>query len=263
MRKVIISTLIAIIFLITLTSPILASEPEPNSVKLEDIEVFNSLLVDDDFLAVVPYYIPYTTPPSISIDKAFIFRVLSADGTTDLGSTLAYPYDNDGYGYGIVSFYIASGMTVGTAYIFRVQQNPVVYPTPQYWDFTIGDSNYCPATNNVTMQAALKAKIVTIAKSLSASYDVALLTKSESGATVLSGDGELYFLSAIPGLQSMCESLFAVQLENPDFTRRTWSYALANALKTKYAGTFFEEFMTGFAGLVLNVNNRGNELSYP
>jgi hypothetical protein len=66
---------------------------------------------------------------------------------------------------------------------------------------------------------------------------------------VLSTTGELYFLNAVPGIQTMCPQLFSVQIETPSYEKRTWSYTLAESLRTKYAGTFVADFMTGYAGL--------------
>lgn len=238
--------MLGILPVVTIATPALASTPEPTTVSLEEIVVFHDLLVTDDFLAFVPYEISFVTEPDANIGETYIFRLLSPDGSTENGTALATPAYNGGYGSGAVSFYFASGMTSGLAYIFRVQQNPAYYPSPQYWDFVIGDSNYSTASDQ---EAALKAKVVDSATFLATGFAVSLLAKSESGATILSTYGELYYLDAIPGLQSMCPSLFSVQLEDPDFTKRTWSITFAETIKTKYSGTFIYDFMTGFAGL--------------
>lgn len=238
-------TVIGLVTVVTMVFPVLAAEPEPDSVSLEGIVVFQDLITDGDWLAVVPYNIP-VTGATYPINQTFIFRLLSPDASTENGTTLAYPAYNDGYGSGMVSFYFESGMEDGGAYIFRVQENPTYYPAALYWDFVIGDSNYSSATDQA---AALKAKIVDSATFLTTSFEVALLAKSEAGTTVLSTYGELYYLTAIPGLQTMCPELFSVQLEDPDYTKRSWAYTLADALKTKYEDTFIEDFMTGYAGL--------------
>ena len=227
-------------------SPILAAEPEPDSVSLDGIVIFQDLLVEDDFLAFVPYDIPFIIDPSVTIDQTFIFRLLSPDGTSENGTTLATPAYNGGYGSGVVSFYFASGMTSEEAYVFRVQQNPTYYPSSQYWDFVIGASDYSTEADQAT---ALKAKVVDSATFLTAVFGTALLTSSEAGTTVLSTYGELYYLTVLPGLQNMCPALFSVQLEDPDYTKRSWSFTLADALKTKYDDTFVYDFMTGYAGL--------------
>lgn len=221
---------------------------EPESVSLDGILIFQDLLEEDDFLAIVPYEIPFTEQPDENIDQSFIFRMMSVNATTELGTTLANPAYDGGYGSGVVSFRFAASenITWGEAYVFRVQENPTYYPSPQYWDFTIGDSNYSTASDQA---AALKAKTLDSATYLSTVFDVELTATSESGTTVLSTYGELYYLEVIPGLQSMCPELFGVNLENPDYTKRGWTYEFAEALTTKYAGTFIEDFMTGFGGL--------------
>lgn len=242
--KIIIALLIALVLLPAGSA--MAADEQPTSVSLSEIEIFNGLIVDGDFLAIVPYDIQFSTAPSVGIDDTYTFRLLDPTGTTELGSMLASPLYNDGYGSGMVSFYIASGMTANTSYIFRVQQNPSYYSSPDYWDFPISSTNYSEEDDQ---SAALRAKVLDIATSLTPEFGVSLLTTTEAGETVLSAYGEIYFLEAIPGLQTMCYTLFSVQLENPDFTKRTWSYLFANTLQTKYAGTFIEDFMTGYAGL--------------
>jgi hypothetical protein len=158
----------------------------------------------------------------------------------------AYPRTTKGYGKGIVSFYIESGFTWGGSYIFRVQENPAFYPAPVKWDFGIGASEY---SVDADQRQGLRAKILDSASELSAEWVVDLLSTGDSGQTVLSTYGELYYTAAIPGLQMMCPALFSTQIETPDYTKRAWSYTLANALRTKYAGTFVDDFMTGYAGL--------------
>ena len=241
-----IGTLLVIILALSMITPALAAEPEPETVSLTDIVIFNGLIVTGDWLAVVPYSITFDTEPTPTIDDAYIFRLFSPDGATENGTALATPAYNGGYGPGVVSFYFTSGMDTGEAYIFRVQQSPTYYPSPQYWDFVVGASNYSELSDQ---SAALRAKIIDSATSLTPTFGEALLASSEAGTTVLSTYGELYYLAAIPGLQSMCPELFSVQLVDPDFTKRTWSTTFADALKTKYSGTFVYDAMTGFAGL--------------
>ncbi|MBA7674440.1 hypothetical protein ES703_82654 [subsurface metagenome] len=243
------SSILALVVLVALIlppSPALAAEPEPDSVSLSGIMMFNDLILTGDFLAFVPYNIPFTAAPDYNISETFIFQVLNADNATILGTTLATPAYDSGYGPGVIAFYIESGMTWGEAYIFRVKQNPVHYPTPQYWDFTTGNSSYSTPSDQA---AALRAKVIDSTTSLTPSFGIALLAVSEAGDTILSAAGEVYYQGVIPGLQTMTPSLFSVNLETPDFAKRTWSYTFADALKTKYAGTFLAEFMTGYAGL--------------
>ena len=244
-KRLITATIIALAVLLGVTVPAFAMD-EPDSVSLDNIEVFKDQITTGDFLAVVPYHIPFTTQPDDNIDETVTFRVMSANGTTEYGSVTAYPKYDGGYGDGIVTFYIESGMVWEESYIFRVQQNPAFYPSPKNWDFVIDAANY---STDPDQEWALRVKILDVANELSVSFGVELLSTAESGQTVLSTYGELYFIRAIPGLQTMCPKLFGTQIRTPSYTKRSWTTVLADALKTKYAGTFIADFMTGYAGL--------------
>lgn len=215
-------------------------------VTLYDIEIFQDIITENDFLAIAPYNVDLDTTPDEDIDETFIFSILSPDGSTTNGSALAYPRYNGGYGKGIVTFYFESGMTWGASYIFRIQENPTYYPSPQKWDFSIGSSAY---SGDADQTLALRAKIIDSATELTTEWSVDLLSSSDAGQTVLSTYGELYFLNAVPGLQVMCPALFSVQIETPDYTPRSWSYTIAEYMRTKYTGTILGDFMTGFAGM--------------
>jgi len=257
MKRLIPAAVFAILLTLVLVAPVQAMAA-PDSVTLSEIRIFQDILVTEDFLAIVPYNIPFAVQPDEDIDKTFVFSIITPDGLSENGTALAYPRYNGGYGKGIVSFYLESGMVWEAAYIFRVQENPVYYPTPQKWDFTIGESEYSSDTDQ---REALRAKIIDTASELSTEWIVDLLTSSDSGQTVLSTYGELYYLNAIPGLQTMCPKLFSVQIETPDYTKRSWAYTIADALRTKYAGTFIADLMTGYAGLFNMNENTAMELT--
>lgn len=244
MKKRLLSLTILILILLALAMPVKAATAEPDSVSLSDIEIFTGLIVSGDFLAVVPYSIPYTTLPANGIDELFIFKMLD-ESDNELGSVTAYPYNDKGFGSGIVSFYFESGTTWESAYNFQVVENPTYFASPNVWDFMVGPSNYSSSSDQAN---ALRNKIISVAHSLSTEYSQDLLTASE-GISYLSTYGESYFLYAIPALSTMCPTVFDTQVRSPVYTGRKWSYTLANSLKTQYSGTFIGNFMTGFAGL--------------
>jgi len=246
MKRMLSALAVCLMLILAVARPALAMD-EPDSVLLHDIEVFHDLIVEGDFLVVVPYDIPFTTQPDNDIDETFIFTMVSNNSTAIIGTISAYPRYNGGYGQGVVSFYFSANVTLDQPYKFRVQENPSYYPTPEYWEFIIGESNYATEDNQ---DEALRAKILDIAGALSTEWEVDLLTTSDAGQTVFTTYGELYFLNAVPGVQAMCPNLFAVQLESPTYTKRSWSLAIAEALRTKYNGTIIADFMTGFAGMV-------------
>lgn len=249
--------LVALISIIWLSSPAFANdEPDEMVDALYDIRIFEDLITTGDFLAIVPYDIPFASTPDETINDTFLFRML--DGSTELGVVTAYPYYDKGYGKGVVSFYFESGTTWETAYTFRIQENPTYYPAALYWDFVINASNY---SSDSDQSEALRAKIIDVGSYLSIEYDQELLTTAE-GLTVLSTYGGLYFLNAIPGLQTMSPELFYLQVRTPSYEKRTWSYTLAESMRTRYDGTFIGDFMTGSAGMFSTTSSvAGNMIS--
>lgn len=231
--------------LIIYCDPVRAMD-EPLTVTLSDIEIYQDVLTTGDFLAIVPYDIPFTTQPDDDINLTFIFIMRNTSNNETLGITTAYPRYNGGYGKGIVSFYFESGITWGQSYIFRVQENSAYYPASLYWDFPVGLSSYSTESDPGD---ALRAKILDQAQVLSNEWDVDLLSTSDVGQVVLSTYGELYFLHAVPGIQVMSQELFSVQITAPEYTKRNWSTALNDAMRTKYDGTIIGDFMTGYAGM--------------
>lgn len=218
---------------------------EPDSVNLSDIMLFQDLITTGDILAVAPYNIPFGTTPADDISDTFLFEMRSENSTSLVGTVTAYPFYDSGYGQGLVSFYLESGGSWGDAYVFRVQQNPAYYPSAQYWDFTIGATNY----NGESDQAlALRAYVIARAQELEIPYNMELIS-SNDGVITLSTYGEIYFQNAIPGLATMAPALFSLQVRTPDYTKRSWDYTVANALRTQFQGTFIYDAMTGWAGL--------------
>ncbi|OGO00991.1 MAG: hypothetical protein A2Y58_03200 [Chloroflexi bacterium RBG_13_51_52] len=246
MKKILPAALaISLILLALFSTPAVAMD-EPDTVVLYDIALFHDVLVANDFLAIVPYDITFGTQPDDNIDLTFIFVMRDPTNTETLGMVTAYPRYNGGYGKGVVSFYVESGIDLDEFYIFRVQENTAYYPASAIWDFTIGLSNYCSETDQ---GAALRAKVLDIAQVLSNEWDVDLLSTSDVGQVVLSTYGELYFLYAIPGIQAMAKELFSVQISAPTYTKRSWSTTVADLMQTKYDGTIIGDFMTGYAGM--------------
>jgi hypothetical protein len=217
---------------------------------LHDMKVYRNLLVDDDFLLVVPYTMPYATPPDLGIDKTFIFRLFDVAGTTELGSILAFPYNDDGYGEGIVSFYFddTAAPVWGANYVLRIDCNPAEFAAPTVWSFVLDSPAYSSFDDHDDNIEELRLDILEMGETLSGSWPVDLTEETDSG-TVLSTYGERYFRRAIKSVQAMCPELFYVQVSNPDYTKRSWDTIFADALANTFSGTFVWDAMTGFAGL--------------
>ena len=88
-KRAIYALILAVSLLSVIASPALAID-EPDSVQLSDITVFQDLIVTDDFLAVVPYAIPFGTLPDERIDESFVFSIMSANAAEELGLSLIH-----------------------------------------------------------------------------------------------------------------------------------------------------------------------------
>jgi hypothetical protein len=227
--------------------PVYADTLQPTSVSVSNFHVYRHLLQPDDFLVVADYDIEYGAIPTLNIDKTFIFRLLDTDNVTELGSFLAYPAYTGGYGQGVISFYFdnVTAPAWGLSYPIRVDENPSAFITPLFFNFSLSASNYSSATTQAQSRNEMYADIIARAQALSLVYAVAL-TDNSGGITVLSAYGEAYFRMAIPGIDSLCPQLFYIQVQNPDYTKRTWSYTFATLLSDTFSGTFM---MTGEQGL--------------
>lgn len=251
MKPIVPGVIIAMVLVSIIAVPVSASMEGPDTTpSLEDMSVYRHLITEDDFLAVVPYNIPYADTPDVGVDKAFIFRLLGTDNTTELGAVLAYPYFENGYGRGVVSFYFDAddAPTWGLQYTIAIAESPAVFEDPESWVFTLNTSDYSSFDTHEDNQSLLKDHIIDIANELTVYWSIDLLEPTDTG-TALSSYGESYFRSAVRGLQSMCPDLFYVVVTNVDMSKRSWDYSFAHLLANTFADTWVWSTMTGFGGL--------------
>lgn len=207
------------------------------------IHVNQSLYATGDRLFYGLYNIPYSVLPAgnVTADVAFDFRLMSADGSTIKGANLAFPYVQNGYGKGIISFYFpaSGGIVWGTAYIIRIVENPAYFAAPQSWDVTVPASAYSTYTSQVANQNELANNLYTIGQKLEAAFNKILFQSSGGNIVLSSPDGETYFRGAIPNLQFMCPQIFLVQLVEPTVdTSTNTTMALAAAYSSRFNGTW-------------------------
>jgi len=147
MRKFIqpfISVLLSIGLFLCIMPAIALAMDEPDSASIDEPTGYQDLIETDDLLILAPYNVPFTTLPDDPINKTFIFKLIDIDGTTELGSVLANPYNDYGYGKGVVGFYFpaSDNMTWEASYFVRIEENPAFYPTPQKWSFALATGDY-------------------------------------------------------------------------------------------------------------------------
>ena len=248
-----IRTIILILFLavfIISGTPVYADTADPDSTPtIQSFNVYRNVLETGDWLLVIYVNIPYSTLPSTPVTSTFIWRMIDIDGVTELGDTVGYAYNDDGYGYNVYSMYwtaaevIANGMVWNTAYTVKLSGNPAVFDTPPTYNYTIAAGDYSTLTITTDVQVELGARILAIAADLDNKWGVpvvpSLLTQAEAG-TVLSLTGEAFFRGAIFGIQALAPTIFSVIIRNLNIIDRTWTDNYSGNIVTQWAGTWIE-----------------------
>lgn len=227
------------------TVPVFASEPDPDSTPtVEELLAYRNVRETGDFLLLIYANIPYATTPDYPVNYTYIWRLL--DGTTELGYTTGYAYNDDGYGYNVWSIYFpaSTAPTWGQAYTVRLSQNPAHFDSPQYWDFSLGVSDYSSLTNTDLVKAALAQWILTTASTLNVLWGLTaaeFLTVETEAGTKLSTYGEAFFRGVIYGVQGMAPAAFSYEFEQLSITPRSWSDNYTGNLTGQWTGTWVQD----------------------
>lgn len=249
MKRFRLGILLALLATLLLSAtPAYADTPDPDSTpSIDQTNIYRNLIETGDMLVLIYANIPYATTPDLPVTQTFIWRLIHTDNVTELGSTLGYAYNDDGYGYNVYSMYFSAaeftalGLVWGTSYTIRLSGNPAAFDTPPVYNFTINAADYSALTATADVQAELAARILTLAGSLDNRWGLAtvysLLTQNET-ATVLSIYGEAFFRGAIWGLQAMAPTAFSVIVRAIDVEDRAWDEEYAENLTAQWGGTW-------------------------
>lgn len=229
-------------------TPAYADTPDPDSTPaVEQINVYRNIRETGDMLFLVYANIPYAETPDLPVTQTFIWSLIDTDGTTELGSTVGYAYNNDGYGYNVYSLYFsAAGVTAlgivwDTSYGIRLSGNPAAFDSPPIYNFTINVADYSNLTATADVKAELAARILSIASDLDNKWGLAtaysLLSQTETG-TALSIYGEAFFRGAIHGLQTLAPAVFSLVIREIDVADRDWDAEFTENLTGQWGGTW-------------------------
>jgi len=216
-------------------APAWADMADPDSISIEVVYANRNLMETGDSLYIAHYNVAYTSIPDDDIDQTFIFRLFDTDQTTLLGSAVAYPYVDNGYGQGVVSFYFdaADAPTWEGEYFIRISGNPAFFSDPPSEDFQIQTSDYTNLTGQDANRSQVGDRVVSIAEDLEVAWDVTLLDEQDMGI-VLSSNGEAYFRNSVNGLQAIAPELFFLQTVEVDYTERSWNTSQADTYRDRF-----------------------------
>ena len=252
-KRILVAISLCLAAVLLMVSPVLAVIGNPDTIAFGSVtgkplyNVFNNVLVTGDWLITAESYVHYTvTPTDYNASQAFIFELVSANGTT-ISSMPLVSYEDKPIG-----IYLSKGqadsanLTIGDPYIIRIEGNPIIFPTPvgnsvnatlagtDYINQNLGSDNGTP-TNNL-----LRNFMITMAQHLQAhDSPVDLYLTSVQGYSYLTIAGGDIFSAGIANLQGMCPILYASGTTpmSSDAPQHTGTYALTLTPGQKWGAT--------------------------
>ena len=194
-------------------SPVVAAEPQPTTLLITEIVAYQNANESGDQLYIIGYQIEgtYTT----NADQLFMFRI--REGATELDTTTPFPFYEQGYGSGVVSFYFepSEAPTWEGDISVELVGNPLAD-----WDGDVPSTSLEYVTWNTgtiaEMQDEISAKILLLATTLGQAWDIELVT-SVQGITTLTSAGASYFQVVIPLAIDMIPAVFGAYIFTPDY----------------------------------------------
>lgn len=228
------------LFLMPCQTALAIDNPDSNPT-VEDIWVWRNILETGDVLMIVFENTPYaTTPTDYTYSEAFVWRWMN--GTTELAQAEGYDYNEDGYGYNVIGFYLDASDAPAWAgtYTLTLSGKPSAFASPPQYSYNIPSSSYSALTDTDDVQASIADRIITIANDLRSRWGLTstttLIQETET-ATVLSLNGQTFFRGAIYGIQGMAPAAFPLTVASIFTDWATWSDNYTDNLTSQLAGT--------------------------
>lgn len=221
----------------------------PDDMEILAITAYRGVLEDEDILVIVKYNIEYATPPTELASQTFLFRF--TDGVTTFNSTVPYPYNDNGYNQGIVSFYWDAA---------TVDSLGLVWESASYKVVLAGNPTFFPALPPVENSSIvwrselatmfhLRNDILTLARELELEWGVDLVASTPEG-NLLTNEGDEYFTNSIDNLRLMLPNIFLSRTESVSFPEETFTKSYAEELKDFWDGTDLDAAFNSLATLL-------------
>ena len=229
----------AILLVLTLTVPVAASVEQPTTFEIQEIEAFENTQEADDQLYLVQYYISVNT--TYNAQQLFIFRLFDEDDN-EIANARPYPYNNSGFGMGVVGFYVeaAEAPDWQSGVYVKVVGNPLID-----WDGATPSASSSIITWNTgtqfEMQIAASGKVLALASQLTIYWGEQMTTTTQ-GVTVLTDYGANYFLNVVPYLGTVAPYCLGQYTFTPDYPidEKPAGDDYAEWLETSIEGTVFD-----------------------
>ena len=232
-------TLVALVATLTLVTPIAASYEQPTTLEIQEITAYENYHEEDGQLYIATYYI--SSDYAIDANELFLFQLLDDEGDA-VATKAPYPFHDDGYGLGVVAFYLDAGDALawdGDASI-KLVGNPMVE-----WDGGIPNTTTDVITWDTGTTGEIKelvsSKVLALATNLEESWDVDMVTTND-GITTLTDNGSTYFINVIPYLGTESPAVFGQYVFAPHYPidQKPASDSYADRLTESIDGTVFD-----------------------
>ena len=234
---------LALVGTLAVAVPVGAEVEHPTSLRIETIEAFQNTREDGDQLYLIRYYVSLNT--TYNAQQLFLFRLFDEDDN-EIANTRPYPYNNDGFGMGVVAFYLdeAEAPDWQSGVYVKVAGNPLVD-----WDgdppSATGSIITWTTGTEAEMQIAVSGAILSLANTLTTYWGVAMTTTSQ-GVTILTDYGANYFLQAVPYLSEVAPYCLGQYVFGPEYPENkpeagtSWGTGFSDELEAAIDGTIFD-----------------------
>lgn len=258
--------LLVVVSQLLLVTPVYAIA-NPDSISVESVKAYVGVWEAGDMLFVVEHRVMYTTEPTEDPSDAFLVGVWK--------STVKGP-DRPiiDYQHNFLSIYLTLAQVTSFGYVIndelkiRVMGNPSLFGTltegVNMRTYTLSAGNWLQGSSMTQTRQYLADWSIILAKVFEVSWTVTLLTSADK----LNTTGKMIFEEAIPGLQSICPSIFQVSASYPEMPAAPGAKTFEATLKAR-AGTRLTtaledlgEWITGKSGMGVLIGGLGVGLLY-
>jgi len=241
-RNIKIGLLLALVTLLSFSSPAYAIDLPDDTPEVENIWAYRNILETADMLVIVYENTPYGTTPNMTYSQSFIWKFYDTDGTTELGYAQTSDYHDWGYNYNVISFYFSAddALTWDETYYIRLKGLGAAFPSPPTYTFQMAHDDYSDLTDQDEVREEIAHRIMYLASWLNNEWDLdstEKLTAEYETGTKLSIEGQAFFREAIYGSQAMAPSIFPLYYGEVTSDDRTWTDAYVAELEAQFTGT--------------------------
>jgi hypothetical protein len=266
--KIGISILVVLILIIAGTLPVYAMT-DPDNIffgtagnGLPVIAAFTNVSATGDMLFVAESYIDYASTPTTDASSAFLFEILSPDGSTVILSTPVWAYEDVPVSIYLTAAQVTSlGLTSGTSYQYRLTGNPLLFPTMDGSNTvttSLSSKNWFnQSLNSGGTLSPLRGFSISMMQDIQTHDAVTTYLTLISGVKYITDVGSDIMLGGVVGLDVWCSQLFQFSVQNIVPTTPSSAGAYANTLNP--AGQLGAETSLGLKefGIFLGLGSNG------